>query len=251
METKTQRFGTLDEFMSLSDEWDKTHEYGVAWVDGTATATALGRGIYIAANHADNGPLQPHNNEAMSVPFTPPIGVINPLTTRAFNAVNWNLHSKRSTNRRQAYDPYFYPLDRLNHWNRLYGKRGFQQFQCVIPEANAQAGLKELLRVISNSGQASFLTVLKRCGDIPSPGLMSFPMPGISLAIDFPMSPTLIRATLPTLDKIVREAKGRLYPAKDAHMSGEDFRNAYPAWQQVEALRDPALMSQFWARVIS
>ena len=120
----------------------------------------------------------------------------------------------------------------------------------MIPDANSQVAMHELLAAIADSGQGSFLAVLKRCGDIASPGLLSFPLPGASLALDFPQSSELDNVLFPRLDAIVRAAGGRLYPAKDAHMTGSDFRQAYPAWEQLEALRDPSLMSRFWKRVI-
>ena len=108
--------------------------------------------------------------------------------------------------------------------------------------------MRELLNSIADSVQGSFLAVLKRCGNIPSPGLLSFPLPGTSLALDFPQKNDL-KPLFTRLDMIVREAGGRLYPAKDAHMNGSDFRQAYPAWEQLEALRDPSLLSSFWKRV--
>ena len=108
--------------------------------------------------------------------------------------------------------------------------------------------MDELLKIIANARQGSFLAVLKRCGNTPSSGLLSFPMPGFSLALDFPHKAEL-GPLFSRLDAVVREARGRLYPAKDAHMSGDDFRTAYPAWEQLEALRDPLLMSRFWKRV--
>ena len=141
------------------------------------------------------------------------------------------------------------PLDRVRDWNRIYGPRGLQQFQCVVPERNAEAATRELLRCIATSSNASFLAVLKKCGGLASPGLLSFPMAGTSLALDFAHSDSLNEATFPRLDAIVRAAGGRLYPAKDAHMSAQDFRSFYPDWARVEALRDPALASRFWDRV--
>ncbi len=110
--------------------------------------------------------------------------------------------------------------------------------------------MQALLDTIAESGQGSFLAVLKRCGDIASPGLLSFPMPGTSLALDFPQHRDLAGSLFPRLDAIVHDAGGRLYPAKDAHMKGSDFRQAYPAWERLEALRDPSLMSRFWKRVL-
>jgi FAD/FMN-containing dehydrogenase len=121
----------------------------------------------------------------------------------------------------------------------------------VVPEAVAAPATRELLKAIADAGQGSFLAVLKRCGNIRSPGLLSFPLEGTSLALDFPQTARLERTLFPRLDAIVREAGGRLYPAKDAHMSGADFRRAYPAWEQLEALRDPLLHSHFWKRVLA
>ena len=131
----------------------------------------------------------------------------------------------------------------------MYGPRGFQQFQCVIPEENAEDATRDLLDSIAKKGTGSFLAVLKRCGSIESPGLISFPLPGASLALDFPQNNSLNQELLPQLDAIVKAANGRLYPAKDAHMSGADFQSFYPAWEIVESMRDPSLCSRFWKRV--
>ena len=143
-----------------------------------------------------------------------------------------------------------YPLDRILNWNRIYGPRGFQQYQCVIPESNAAPATRGLLNAIADAHSGSFLAVLKHFGNVASPGLLSFPMPGVTLALDFPQLGENTAHLFARLDAIVREAGGRLYPAKDAHMSGEDFRTFYPAWGNLEALRDPALSSRFWQRVI-
>jgi FAD/FMN-containing dehydrogenase len=244
-----QRFANLAEFFSLSAELDHQHEYSVAWVDCLAKGADTGRGVFIAGNHAQYGSLEVGQRSKLSMPLTPPVSLINNLSLSAFNSAYWRLHPSQRTQKRSRYEPFFYPLDRVLHWNRIYGRRGFQQYQCVIPDANAEGAMAELLAAIADSGQGSFLAVLKRCGDIQSPGLLSFPLPGISLALDFPQSDTLENVVFPRLDDIVRAAGGRLYPAKDAHMSGRDFRQAYPAWEQLEALRDPSLMSRFWKRV--
>lgn len=241
------RFGSLAEFFALSAELDCNHEYSVAWIDCLARGRHAGRGVFTVGDHACHGRREVAGRPRRRVPPTP-VSLVNPLSLRVFNEVYWRLHSARRTRQRVDHEPFLYPLDRLLHWNRIYGRKGFQQYQCVIPEAVAEVALGELLGAIATSGQGSFLAVLKRCGAIASPGLLSFPLPGTSLALDFPH-----RAELETLftrlDAIVREAGGRLYPAKDAHMSASDFRRAYPAWEQVEALRDPALNSRFWKRV--
>lgn len=249
MEVVTQRFGSLSEFFSLSAELDAQHEYGVAWVDCLASGAALGRGVYGAAQHSPDGGCQTRPSLRLSVPFNTRLSMVNGLTSRVVTTAKWQLAPRLRRNSVERLERFFYPLDGLHHWNRLYGRQGFQQFQCVVPEVSAREGIAELLSSIARSGLASFLTVLKRCGDVASPGLLSFPMAGTSLAIDFPQSRDLGERLLPRLDAIVREAKGRLYPAKDAHMRGEDFRHAYPAWTKVESLRDPAIRSRFWTRV--
>ncbi|WP_349615760.1 FAD-binding oxidoreductase [Azotobacter salinestris] len=242
------RFGNLGEFFALSAELDPCHEYSVAWIDCLARGRQAGRGVFSVGDHARYGRLEVDGRTRRQVHLTPPLSLVNRLSLRAFNALYWRMHPSRRTDRRVDYEPFFYPLDRLRHWNRIYGRRGFQQYQCVIPEAVAEPALHELLGAIAASGQGSFLAVLKRCGAIASPGLLSFPLAGTSLALDFPhraeLAPLFAR-----LDAILREAGGRLYPAKDAHMSGGDFRRAYPAWERLEALRDPALNSRFWRRV--
>ncbi len=250
IDTTTVRFANLAEFFSLADELDDKHEYSVAWVDCLAKGAETGRGVFIVGEHAQYGSLEVSQRARLSVPFTPPVSLINKLSLGAFNTLYWRLHPSQRTQARSAYEPFFYPLDRILHWNRIYGGRGFQQYQCIIPTAHAQAAMSELLRAIADAGQGSFLAVLKRCGSVRSPGLLSFPMPGTSLALDFPQSEHLEDVVFPRLDAIVRAAGGRLYPAKDAHMSGADFRQAYPAWEQLETLRDPSLMSRFWSRVI-
>ncbi len=250
IDSSVVRFSNLAEFFTLSAELDHQHEYSVAWIDCLAKGVNAGRGVFIVGDHAPYGSLEVDARAKREVPLTPPISLINNLSLRAFNEAYWRSHPLQHTFKRSSYDTFFYPLDGLLHWNRIYGRKGFQQYQCVIPDAAAEAATKELLRVIAESGQGSFLAVLKRCGNIASPGLMSFPLPGTSLALDFPQKASLA-ALFVRLDDIVRKAGGRLYPAKDAHMSGVDFRQAYPAWEKLEALRDSTLMSCFWKRVIT
>jgi FAD/FMN-containing dehydrogenase len=245
------RFANLAEFFTLSQELDAQHEYSVAWIDCLARGVNSGRGVYIVGDHARYGSLPVEARNRLSMPFTPPVSLVNTLSLRAFNSLYWHAHSHLPTPRRSACEAFFYPLDRILHWNRLYGRKGFQQYQCVIPEPCAPQAMQLLLDAIAASGQGSFLAVLKRCGDIASPGLLSFPMQGTSLALDFAQTRDLAGSLFPRLDAIVRDAGGRMYPAKDAHMSGSDFRQAYPAWEQLEALRDPSLMSRFWKRVMS
>jgi len=245
------RFANLDEFFELSARLDPLHEYSVAWVDCQSSGAAIGRGIFMAGDHAADGPLAVNRRKKFTVPFTLPVPVFNPLTLRAFNALYYHHQMRREVRSKTGYDAYFYPLDSLLAWNRIYGRQGFQQYQCVVPAQAARDAMRAILDAIAASGTGSFLAVLKRCGAASSPGLLSFPIEGTSLALDFPQRDAHNARLFARLDAIVREAHGRLYPAKDAHMSGTDFRAAYPRWQQVEALRDPTLLSHFWQRVTS
>lgn len=244
------RFDNLSEFFKLSAELDHQHEYSVAWIDCLASGTKAGRGVFIVGDHASYGSLAHEKRKKLRVPITPPLSLINNVSLRAFNEAYWRMHPATPSRRWGSYEPFFYPLDSILHWNRIYGPKGFQQYQCVIPDSVAEVAMADLLAVIAAAGQGSFLAVLKRCGDAVSPGLLSFPLPGISLALDFPQKADLV-ALFKRMDDIVHQAGGRLYPAKDAHMSGAHFRQAYPGWQKLEALRDPFLLSRFWKRVIS
>ncbi|HEX3380867.1 MAG TPA: FAD-binding oxidoreductase [Paraburkholderia sp.] len=248
LEVTSRRFANLDEFFTLAERLDPLHEYSVAWVDCQSRDAALGRGIFMVADHASDGRLEVERRKTRTMPFTAPIPLFNRLTLRAFNELYYRRQKADEVKSIATYDAYFYPLDSVLEWNRIYGRAGFQQYQCVIPVAAAHDATRAILDAISRSGTGSFLAVLKRCGDIQSPGLLSFPLEGTSLALDFPQRDTSNRKLFERLDAIVRESGGRMYPAKDAHMSGEDFRASYPRWEQVEALRDPALLSRFWER---
>jgi FAD/FMN-containing dehydrogenase len=243
-----QRFGALGEFFALADALDAQHEYSVAWVDCQTRGKAIGRGVYLAGKHAQDGPLAVARSSRLHVPATPPVSLCNRLSLGLFNSVYFHAHRAGLRRYQAGYEPFFYPLDGLLHWNRLYGPHGFQQYQCAIPERNAQAAILALLQAVAAAHTGSFLAVLKRLGAMPSPGLLSFPLAGTTLALDFPQAGEATVALFARLDAIVREAGGRLYPAKDAHMQAADFQAWYPAWRQCEALRDPAITSRFWQR---
>ncbi len=244
----SQRFHDLDEFFALSDELDARHEFCVSWIDCAAKGARMGRGIYIAGDFAQDGPLRLETQHRLNIPGTPPVSLINGMSLYTFNALYWHKAPARRCYDRTGYDSFFYPLDAIGNWNRIYGPKGFQQYQAMIPEQFAREGILDMLAAIAAADTGSFLAVLKRTGDLRSPGLLSFPRAGTTLALDFPHAADLTHI-FKRLDAIVREAGGRLYPAKDAHMSADDFQRGYPAWQQVEALRDPVLQSRFWQRV--
>jgi FAD/FMN-containing dehydrogenase len=243
------RFNSLGEFFSLSTELDDAHEYTVSWIDCLARGKAAGRGVYMAGNHAAEGPLAYDDRPKWNVTFRPPFSAINRVSLRLFNTVYYRRHRPDGRVSRLSYESFFYPLDHILNWNRIYGRRGFQQYQCAIPDHNSAAAIAELMTAIADSHTGSFLAVLKRFGNVTSPGLLSFPLSGVTLALDFPQQGDATTRLFARLDSIVRAAGGRLYPAKDAHMLGADFRAAYPGWEHLESVRDPALSSRFWQRV--
>jgi FAD/FMN-containing dehydrogenase len=250
IEQRSIRFDDLDEFFELSRAHDSSYEYTVAWID-LAGSTKAGRGHFIAGNHAQEGRLQVASSGRLHMALDPPFSLVNQFSVRVFNALYFHRQRSREVVSSVDYDVFFYPLDRLEQWNRLYGKRGFQQYQCVVPQRHAREAIRAVMQEISLTGAGSFLSVLKQCGSVPSPGLLSFPLHGVSLALDFPQCDQLSERLFKRLDAMVHEAGGRLYAAKDAHMKAEDFKQAYPEWGRVEAMRDPQLNSHFWKRVTS
>lgn len=245
------RFDTLDDFFALSAELDGQYEFTVAWIDCLAKRKSAGRGVYMAGNHASEGPLAFNDRFKLNVPLTPPFSAVNRLSLRLFNSAYYRAHRSGRHDSLVDYEQFFYPLDRVMNWNRIYGPRGFQQYQSAIPLRHAADATREMLEAIAASKSGSFLAVLKLFGDVASPGLLSFPMAGATLALDFPQQGGKTERLFARLDSIVREAGGRLYPGKDAHMSASDFRRAFPAWEKVGELTDPCISSRFWQRVTS
>ena len=177
------------------------------------------------------------------------MSLVNSLSLKAFNTLYF--HRQRGDHVRQVqhYRPFFYPLDALLEWNRMYGPRGFHQYQCVVPDADAPRQIARLLDTIVASGMGSFLAVLKQFGAPPSRGMLSFATPGTTLALDFPNRGDRSHALFAALDRIVLDAGGRLYPAKDGRMGPEIFRAGYPRWAEFREHVDPRFSSAFWRRV--
>jgi L-gulonolactone oxidase len=243
-------FANLAEYFDLARARKKQFEFTMAWIDCLSTGDRLGRGIFSAGNWAGTGGLAVHREEPRrAMPIEAPGFLLNGLTISAFNTVRFNLRSMRTTPYRVHYEPFLYPLDSISNWNRMYGAEGFYQYQCVLPPATARGGCEDLLRAISQSGQGSFLAVLKDLGPREAVGLMSFPMEGVTLALDFPNRGERTLRLMADLDAIVKACGGRLYPAKDGRMSAEMFRLGFPQWEQFRNLVDPALSSAFWKRV--
>jgi FAD/FMN-containing dehydrogenase len=233
--TEAIPFAGLDDFLALCDESDAQCEYTVAWLDVFSRSQ---RGIFFRGDHAEGAVRAPRGRAA--VPLDLP--VVNGATVRAFNAAYFAAQKMGGRARLQHWDPFFFPLDAVARWNRLYGRRGFLQFQCVVPTREA---LHELLR----DPPPSPLTVLKRFGAAQSPGMLSFPRPGYTLALDLPNRGEETFAHFARLERIAIEAGGALYPAKDARMSKETFARSYPRLAEFTPHMDPAFSSSFWRRV--
>jgi FAD/FMN-containing dehydrogenase len=243
---RTTRFGSLPEFFERCEPLQREHAYVVAWLDCASAAT---RGVFFAADPAEDArPWRPR--APRQFPVRPPFSLVNGPTLRAFNELYYRMPRGGAEGRTVGYDGYFYPLDGLLGWNRLYGPAGFYQYQCVVPpDAPGREALAAMLARIAASGQGSFLGVLKLFGDMASAGLMSFPRPGYTLALDFPNRGAATLALFEDLDAIVRSVHGRVYPAKDARMSAASFRAFYPEWEAFSAHIDPGFSSSFWRRV--
>lgn len=184
-----------------------------------------------------------------SVPFEFPLPLVNSLSLRAFNGLYYSRQIGKKRLRLSHYEPFLYPLDGITHWNRVHGRQGFFQYQCVVPPDSARASIRALLERIAAARMGSFLAVLKVFGNRVSPGVISFPRPGVTLALDFPNQGERTLKLLDSLDRIVVTAGGAVYPAKDARMSGEHFRQYFPRWEEFQRHVDPCFSSYFWRRV--
>ena len=245
MEKRTA-FKSMRGFMDLANE--STAEYAVAWVDSLARGSKFGRGIFIEGEHALQAPDYSYSTPKLNVPFTAPFPLISGMPLKLFNTA---YHFAKSGQKKpELVDPssFFFPLDAIGEWNKLYGPKGLFQHQCVIPQEGATQILERLLATAQNAGQGSFLTVLKKFGTVTSPGLMSFPKPGFTLTLDFANRGKATRDLLDELDRIVLSVGGRTNPYKDARMNAKTFQEGFPNWEKLGALRDPAIISDFWHR---
>ena len=252
LQAQTVPYAGLDEFFRLAHDSEQDWEHTVSWIDCLSSQQ---RGLFMRARPLQQArpdvPLPPPRERRL--PFTPPFSLVNGLSLKPFNEMYYRLNARKA----QAgigivhYEPYSYPLDGLLEWNRMYGPKGFYQYQSAIPAAHAQAATHAMLQEIARSGSGSFLAVLKTFGPQASLGMLGFPLPGATtLALDFPNHDTPTLALLERLDAIVREAEGRIYPAKDARMSRALFQAGYPRLPEFLPLRDPGIGSSLSRRLI-
>jgi len=239
-------------------EKNQQTEYSVAWIDTVACGDHIGRGVYFSGEHASSNDIDNiqyrYSKSTLSIPFNFPKRTLNKYSVKLFNAFYIrNAISKNKKNKcmhkLNHYKEYFYPLDNILHWNRIYGKSGLYQHQCVIPERDAEITLTEILKIVSKENNSSFLSVLKKFGGIESPGLLSFPRPGFTLAMDFSRHGNETIKLLENLNDIVSSVGGAIYPAKDALMSKKIFEQSYSKLNEFIEYIDPKFSSSFWRRV--
>lgn len=215
-------------------EANSSSTYSVAWIDCLSTGQHLGRSVLMIGEHSDSGGLDLAIKAPITVPFHTPAALLNGVTMRAFNTTYW---AKAAHNKSQAIPllPYFYPLDAIGGWNKLYGRAGFVQYQFVLPKADGVFNMRQILTQIAQSGAGSFLAVLKQFGPA-NKNLLSFPIEGYTLALDFKLSQSTIDL-LHTLDGKIASMGGRFYLTKDAVMRELTFKTTYPKWHGFEAVR--------------
>jgi len=246
------KFRSLDEFFDIARASEAGYEHTVAWIDCFASGKSLGKGLFMRGNHANpplNGSPRFPADRHITVPLDAPNFLLNNLSMRAFNTLYYGQQFSRVKRKRVHYESFFYPLDAVGQWNRIYGRRGFMQYQFVIPYDDNYRAIRAILTKIAASGLNPFLNVFKTFGDVPSPGMLSFPRKGVTLAIDFPNQGQPTLDLQEEIDRIVKENGGAVYPAKDARMSAESFQTFFPQWEAFSRYVDPHFSSSFWRRV--
>jgi len=246
LDTETIPYSNLSEFFELADSSEKDWEHTVSWID---CGSRKGQGIFLRANSNQELKDTPKIRMEIKMPFIP-FSIVNSLTLRPFNFAYYNLKKYKAGRSIEHYEPFFYPLDKLLEWNRMYGPKGFFQYQSVIPRNVGQDATQAMLKEIEKSGEGSFLAVLKTFGNRESLGMLSFPEPGVTLALDFPNYASRIHKLLDRLDAIVKEAKGRIYAAKDARMPRELFEAGYPKLNDFIKYRDAGISSSLSRRLL-
>jgi len=246
--TETLPYANLDEFFALSEASESAWEHTVSWID--CISGGGGRGLFLRGNPADVGPRLEPQGRKLAMPVVPPISLVNRLSLRSFNMAYFNIKKWQAGKAIVHYEPFFYPLDNILEWNRMYGPKGFFQYQSVVPRALGRDAVQAMLGEIARSGDGSFLAVLKTFGNRQPVGMLSFPQPGVTLAMDFPNQGGRTLKLFERLDAIVREAGGRIYLAKDARMPRELFEAGYPLLNEFLKYRDPGISSALSRRLM-
>ncbi|MGH8475576.1 MAG: FAD-binding oxidoreductase [Methylococcales bacterium] len=246
LDTETIPYANLDEFFRLADESESSWEHTVSWID----CLSVGRGIFQRGNHTEIHNQCGPNLHGCTVPIVPPVSLVNRVTLYPLNTLYYHINKWQAGRTVIHYERFFYPLDNLLEWNRIYGPQGFYQYQSVVPRTDGKEVIQAMLHEISRSGNGSFLAVLKTFGNRESVGMLSFPRSGVTLALDFPNKGGKTLKMFERLDAIIREAGGRIYLAKDARMPRDLFEAGYPKLGTFIRYRDPGISSAMSRRLI-
>jgi FAD/FMN-containing dehydrogenase len=248
IESESSPYFNLEQFFQQADESESNWEHTVSWID--CSPGNKGRGIFMRGNAVAAPDRQEPLSKPLTMPFDSPISLVNRLSLSLFNTAYYNLHKWTAGRAIVHYQPFFYPLDNLLEWNRMYGPKGFYQYQSVVPRDIGRDAIQAMLHEITRSGDGSFLAVLKTFGNRQSVGMLSFPQPGVTLALDFPNKGQRTEKLFSRLDAIVREAGGRIYLAKDARMPRDLFEAGYPRLNEFLAYRDKGISSALSRRLM-
>lgn len=221
----------------VCEQFEENHAstYSVAWIDCLAKGKQLGRSLLMLGEHSQDGTLELGKKKSQNLPIDMPQSLLNHYSIKVFNALYYHRVFSKTKTETISFEPYFYPLDAIGNWNRLYGKAGFVQYQFVLPKVVGVKGLRQILEVIVKSGKGSFLAVLKAFGRA-NENYLSFPIEGYTLALDFKMSEGTVQL-IKQIDSMVVELGGRIYLTKDALMTEASFKKTYPQWEQFEEVR--------------
>ena len=216
--------------------------YSVAWIDCLAKGEGIGKSLLMVGDFSDDGDLEYKLKKQKTIPFHFPSFALNNLSVRAFNTLYYGKVKEKVSHQKVDIDTFFYPLDAIGHWNRIYGKNGFTQYQFILPKEKSYEGLEEILTAIADSGKGSFLAVLKLYGEA-NENWLSFPLEGYSLALDFKIEHDLF-PLLDQLDRIVLKYGGRIYLTKDVRVSKETFEAGYSEIDRFRNFRKENKMDQ-------
>lgn len=252
VDVETIKVESLNELLEISHEFDENYEYTVSWLDCLDRRDI--RGIFIRGNHGDRAEKDTlktiHKNAVWKTfPFDAPSFLLSNPTMKAYNFLHYHKQRKKIHRTLLHYDPFFYPLDSIHKWNRMYGKRGYLQYQCVLPIGNGNQATRSIFKKVLRCNIGPYLVIFKEFGKIQSEGFLSFPMHGLTLAMEFPNVGGRLYDLFKLLDAIVVDAGGRIYPAKDARMSRETFVSSYQRLDDFTRYIDPKLSSSFYRRV--
>ena len=231
---KTFKCANLAETFELL-KVNTNHNYSVAWVDCMTAGNALGRSIVTFGEHSSDGVFASVSRARLNIPFNMPSFITNKYAVKAFNGIYYSSHESGPEERNVHYDSFFYPLDKISNWNRLYGSKGFIQYQFVVPFEDGFSIVKEILELTVNSGIGSYLAVLKELGP-GNENYLSFPRKGVTLSLDFKVTKNLF-PLLDHFDTIISSRGGRVYLAKDSRMSETAFKECYPEWERFTTIR--------------